>query len=188
MKLLSVFTFVMLSFSAAFGQRFAYVDTEYILNKIPEYKSAQKQLDALVLEWEKEIEKKKQTISSLRKNFEAEKVFLTEDLQGQRLTDISAREKELTSYQISKFGVDGELFKKRQELIKPIQDRIFDAIQKVAKDNAVDVVFDKASAVTMLFANPKLDRSDEVLEEMGIAGSIEDRKKEEDDLPQEQPK
>ncbi len=175
------------------AQRFAYVDTEYILNKMPEYSSAQKQLDLLAQEWQKDIEKKKAEIQKLKTDFEAEKIFLVDEVKKQRLAAIETKEKELTSYQKDKFGVNGELFKKRQELIKPIQDKIFDAIQKVAKDNALDFIFDKAGSVSMLFTNPKYDRSDEVLEEMGITPA-EDRKgntndgEGEPDLPNESPK
>ncbi len=150
------------------GQRFGFVDTDYILNQMPEYHSAQKQLDLLALEWQKEIESKKNEIQKMRNDYEAEKIFLVDEVKKQRLADISTREKELRDYQQQKFGVNGELFKKRQELIQPIQDRIFDAIQKVAKDNALDFIFDKAGGVSMLYTNPKYDRSDDVLEELGI--------------------
>lgn len=152
-----------------FGQRFAYVDSEYILNLMPEYKSAQKELDFLSQQWEKEIDKKREEIAKLEKNLSAERVLLTEDVIKQRETDITNKQKELREYQIEKFGVDGELFKKRQELVKPIQDKVFEAIQKVAKDNALDFIFDKSGGVTMLYTNAKYDRSDEVLEELGIS-------------------
>lgn len=175
------------------AQRFAYVDTEYILSKMPEYASAQKQLDLLAQEWQKEIEKKKAEIQKLKSDYEAEKIFLVDEVKKQRLNAIDLKEKELATYQKDKFGVNGELFKKRQELIKPIQDKIFDAIQKVAKDNALDFIFDKAGSVSMLFTNPKYDRSDEVLEEMGIAPGEDKKGNTNDgggdpDLPNESPK
>lgn len=159
----------------AMGQnpRFAYVDSEYILNLMPEYKAAQKQLDFMSEQWEKEIEKKKEDIARLEKNLLSERVLLTEDVIKQRQEEINAKQKELKEFQIEKFGVNGELFKKRQELIKPIQDRVFEAIQKVAKDNALDFIFDKAGAITMLYTNAKFDRSGEVLEELGISGTGE---------------
>lgn len=152
-----------------FGQRFAYVDSEYILNQMPEYKSAQKQLDFLSEQWEKEIEKKKEEIAKLEKNLAAERVLLTDDVIKQRNEEIAAKNKELREYQVAKFGVNGELFTKRQELVKPIQDKVFEAIQKVAKDNALDFIFDKSGGVTMLYTNTKYDRSDEVLEALGIS-------------------
>lgn len=152
-----------------FGQRFAYVDSEYILNLLPSYKSAQKELDFLSQQWEKEIEKNKEELVKLEKNLAAERILLTEDVIKQREGDITKKQKELREYQIDKFGVDGELFKKRQELIKPIQDKVFEAIQKVAKDNALDFILDKSGSVTMLYTNARYDRSDEVLEELGIS-------------------
>lgn len=172
------------------AQRFAFVDTEYILSLIPEYNSAQKQLDLLAYEWQKEMEQKRAEIEKMKSDYEAEKIFLVDDVKTQRLADIANKEKELLAFQQQKFGVNGELFKKRQELIQPIQDRIFDAIQKVAKDNALDFIFDKAGGVSMLYTNPKYDRSEDVLEEMGIvvgAGGGSGGGKE-DELPNEQPK
>lgn len=172
------------------AQRFAYVDTDYILNQMPEYNSAQKQLDLLAYDWQKEIEKKRSEIDKMKADLEAEKIFLVDDVKNQRQADISRKEKELVAYQQEKFGVNGELFKKRQELIQPIQDRIFDAIQKVAKDNALDFIFDKAGSVSMLYTNTKYDRSDEVLEELGIVPGTQPGGQggQEDDLPNEQPK
>lgn len=152
----------------AAAQRFAFVDTDYILNQMPEYHSAQKQLDLLAFEWQKEIENKKNELQKLRNDYEAEKIFLVDEVKKKRESDIAAKEKEVRDFQQQKFGVNGELFKKRKELIQPIQDRIFDAIQKVAKDNALDFIFDKAGGVSMLYTNPKYDRSDDVLEELGI--------------------
>lgn len=156
-----------------FGQKFAYVDTEYILNQMAEYKSAQKQLDFLSEEWEKEITKRRDEIAKLEKDLAAEKIFLTEDVIKQRQDEINNRNKELKDFQVAKFGYEGELFKKRQELIKPIQDRVFEAIQKVAKDNALDFIFDKSGGVSMLYTNAKYDRSGEVLDELGISAEGE---------------
>lgn len=169
------------------AQRFAFVDTDYILSQMPEYSSAQKQLDLLALEWQKEIENKMAGIGKMKSDYEAEKIFLVDEIKRQREADIALAEKGLRDFQQQKFGVNGDLFKKRQELVQPIQDRIFDAIQKVAKDNALDFIFDKASGVTMLYSNPKYDLSDDVLEELGIVpgGAIPEEK---DDLPNEQPK
>lgn len=175
------------------AQRFAYVDTEYILNQMPEYKSAQKQIDLMVLEWKKEIENTKKEIATMRNNLEAEKVFLTDEMRKKREEEIERKEKELRDFQSNKFSPNGELYIKRQELIKPIQDKIYDAIQRVVKDNALDFIFDRSSSVTMLYANVKYDRSDEVLEVMGVLTSPDgtatkkkdsdsDEQNEEDDL------
>lgn len=154
---------------SAFGQRFAYVDSEYILNLLPAYKSAQKELDFLSQQWEKEIEKKREELVKLEKNLSTERILLTEDVIKEREGELTKKKRELGEYQIEKFGVDGELFKKRQELVKPIQDKVFEAIQRVAKDNALDFIFDKSGGVTMLYTNAKYDRSDEVLEELGVS-------------------
>lgn len=151
------------------AQRFGYVDTEYILDLMPEYKSAQKQLDQLSEDWQKEVEKKQQNIDKMHRDFQAEQVLLTEDLRKKREEEINLKEKELRDYRNQKFGYEGELFKKRQELIKPIQDRVFDAIQKVAKQSALDFIFAKSGEFIMLYSNAKYDKSDEVLAELGVA-------------------
>jgi outer membrane protein len=154
---------------STFGQRFAYVDTEYILDMIPDYRSAQKQLDALSLDWEKEMDKKQEEIDKMYHEFEAEKILLTEELKKKKEAEIKAKEQELKDFRNLKFGYEGELFKKRAELIKPIQDKIFDAVQKIAKTSALDFIFAKGGEVIMLYSNSKYDKSDEVLKELGIA-------------------
>ncbi len=154
---------------AASAQRFAYVDTEYILDLMPDYRSAQKQLDQLSEDWQKELEKKQAVIDKLYKDFQAEQVLLTEDLRKKREQEIKDKEKELKDYRNLKFGYEGDLFKKRQELIKPIQDKVFDAVQKIAKQNALDFIFAKSGELIMLYSNAKYDKSDEVLSELGVA-------------------
>ena len=149
-------------------QSFAYVDTDYILQQIPEFRSAQKQLDDMADQWKQEIKRRQEEIDKLNKAYQAEYVVLPEDTRKKREEEITQKEKDLTAYKNEKFGADGELFKKRQALLKPVQDKVFDAIQKLAKTNSYDFVFDKAGAVTMLFSNPKFDRSDDVLEILGI--------------------
>lgn len=158
-------------FTNVFSQRFCYVDTEYILDKIPEYKSAQKQLDNQADEWKKEIEKMVKEIETLYKQYQAEQVILPEDLRKKKEDEITKKEDDLNKYKESKFGKEGELYKKRQELIKPIQDKVFDAIQKLAKEESMDFIFDKSGEVTMLYTNAKYDRSDEVLEILGVTKS-----------------
>jgi outer membrane protein len=152
----------------ATAQKFAYVDTEYILEQVPEYKSAQKKLDMMAEDWQKELEKQKNHIDKLRKELQAEQVLLTDELRKKKEDEIADLEKAMKEFQKQKFGYEGELFKKRQELIKPIQDKVFDAVMKVAKESALDFIFDKSSEMTMLYTNAKYDRSDDVLEEMGI--------------------
>jgi len=157
------------AFASSQAQRFAYVDTEYILDMLPEYRSAQKQLEQLSSDWEKEIEKKQTAIDKMYRDFTAEQVLLTEDLRKKREQEIKDKEKDLKDYRNLKFGYEGELFKKRQELIKPIQDKVFDAVQKVAKQGALDFIFAKGGEMIMLYTNAKYDKSDEVLTELGVS-------------------
>lgn len=157
------------SFVSLQAQRFAYVDTEYILDLLPEYRSAQKQLEQLSADWEKEIEKRQQAIDKMYRDFNAEQVLLTEELRKRREQEIKDKEKELKDYRTQKFGYEGELFKKRQELIRPIQDKVFEAVQKIAKQGALDFIFAKGGEMIMLYSNAKYDKSDEVLAELGVA-------------------
>ncbi len=164
--LVAIFTLTLMG--NLFGQRFAYVDTEYILDMMPDYRSAQKQLDAISLDWEKDMNKKQDDIDKMYHEFEAEKILLTEELKKKKEAEIKAKEQELKDYRNLKFGYEGDLFKKRADLIKPIQDRIFDAVQKIAKTSALDFIFAKGGEVIMLYSNSKYDKSDEVLKELGI--------------------
>lgn len=150
------------------AQKFAYVDTEYILSELPEYKSAQKQIDELANKWQSEIDKMYEQIDKMYKDYNAEKVLLNAEQQKQREADIVNKERDAKKYQQDRFGFEGELFKKRQELIKPIQDRVYDAIQKVAKADNLDFIFDKSGDMVMLFSNARYDKSGEVLAELGI--------------------
>ncbi|MFL5764537.1 MAG: OmpH family outer membrane protein [Bacteroidia bacterium] len=154
----------------SFAQKFAYVDTEYILGQIPEYKAAQAELDKTSVQWQKEIEAKYAEIDKMYKAYQAEQILLTDDMKKKREADIVAKEKEAKDLQKQRFGVDGELFKKRQELVKPIQDKVFNAIKAVAEKGAYSVIFDKSSDLTMLYTSPKLDKSDDVLAQLGYKG------------------
>jgi len=150
------------------AQRFAYVDSDYILSQMPSYKSAQNQIDEKSKKWQEEIDNKFEAIDKLYKQYQAEKVLLTKDMQTKRENEIIEKEREAKKLQNDKFGYEGELFKKREELIKPIQDKVYEAINKVAKNNGLDFIFDKSGDMLMLVSNPKYDRSDEVLEELGV--------------------
>jgi outer membrane protein len=159
------------------AQRFAYVDTEYILDLMPEYRSSQKQLEQLSEDWQKEMEKMQTAIDKMYRDLQAEQILLTEELRKKREQEIKDKEKELKEYRNLKFGYEGELFKKRQELVKPIQDKVFDAVQKIAKQNALDFIFAKSSELIMLYSNAKYDKSDEVLSELGVAVNKADKDK-----------
>ncbi len=154
-----------------YAQRFAYVDSEYILSQMPSYKSAQTQIDEQSKKWQEEIDTKFEAIDKLYKQYQAEKVLLTKDMQTKRENEIIEEEREAKKLQNDKFGYEGELFKKREELIKPIQDKVYEAINKVAKNNGLDFIFDKSGDMLMLVSNPKFDRSDEVLDELGVVPS-----------------
>jgi outer membrane protein len=166
----TVFTVLMLFNSGqAQAQRFAWIDTEYILSQMPEFAAAQKQVETLSSQWAKEIEDRQKEIDGLYRNLAAEQALLTDEMRTQRESEIRKKEAELADFQKRKFGFEGEVFTKKKDLLKPIQDKVFDAVQKLAREKGYDVIFDKSGAVTMLYSNPKIDKSDEVIELMGIA-------------------
>lgn len=151
----------------SYAQKFAIVDTDYILGKIPEYQIAQDRINDISVEWQKEIEAKFAEIDKLYKTFQAESVMLPEEMKTKRENEIIQKEKEAKELQKKRFGKDGDLSKKRQELVKPIQDRIYAAIEELATKSSYAVVFDKASGLSMLYVNPKNDISDDVLDILG---------------------
>jgi outer membrane protein len=166
MKKLLFFLLVTMFTMQLQAQRYAVIDTRYILNKLPEYEEAQKKLDAFSAQWQKEIDDKQMVLEQLYRNFEAERVMLSEELLKKREDDLFNKEKELRDLQKKRFGFEGDLFKKRQELVKPIQDRVYNAVQKIAVARQYDLVLDKSEGITIIFADPKLDRSDDVLKEL----------------------
>lgn len=167
MKNALIIVFVLLTATLTKAQKFAYVDTDYILENIPEYKEAQEELDKLSIEWQKQLERRYSEIDKMYKNYQAEQILLTEDMKTKREEEIIKKEKEAKEYQKQKFGVDGELFQKRQELVKPIQDKVYQAVQDVANISSLDIVFDKSSGLTVLYSNAKYNKSDAVLKKMG---------------------
>ena len=169
-KFLVTLSLVAFAFSMSFAQsqKFAYVDSDYILNKIPTYKAAQDQLDQISADWQKEIEVIYADIDKMYKNFQAEKVLLTEELKTKRENEIIAKEKEAKDLQKKRFGKDGDLFKKRQELVKPIQDDVFNAVKQIATEGGYAVIFDTAGSLTMLYTDAKFDKSDDVLKKLGF--------------------
>ncbi|MDR1666212.1 MAG: OmpH family outer membrane protein [Bacteroidales bacterium] len=149
------------------AQKFAFVDTEYILGKIPAYKSAQGQIDKLSADWQKEIEGQYAEIEKLFKNYQAEKVMLSEDMRKKREDEIVKKEQAVKELQQKYFGPEGELAKKQQELVKPIQDEVYRAVKELAVEGGYAAIFDTSADASVLYASPKQDRSDEVLEKMG---------------------
>ena len=166
--LLATAVLFLTSVNSISAQKYCFVNSEYILSKIPAYKDAQKQLDALSVKWQREIEEKYSQIDKLYKAFQAEQILLTEEMKKRRQDEILTREKEAKDLQKQRFGYEGDLFKKKQELVKPIQDKVYNAVKKYATDQSYSVIFDKSSDLTMLYANPKYDKSDAILKIMGI--------------------
>ena len=158
---------VIVTVSISVAQKMGYVDTDYILEKIPEYKAAQAEMDKTSVDWQKEIEIKYTEIDKLYKIYQAESVLLTDDMRKKRENEIINKEKEAKELQKARFGVDGELFKKRMELVKPIQDKVYSAVKQVAERAGLAFIFDKAGQVSLLYSNNKYDKSDDVLTFMG---------------------
>ncbi|MBC7862522.1 MAG: OmpH family outer membrane protein [Bacteroidia bacterium] len=167
MKKLIFLFFVFASCTTLFAQKFGYVDTEYILNQIPEYKAAQAELDKASGDWEKEITAKYTEIKKLKDAFEAEKIFLTDEMMKKRQGEMDIKETEVRELQKQKFGIGGELFKKRMELVKPLQDKVYSAVKAIAEKSGLAIIFDKSSDLTMLYTSPRYDKSDDVLNYMG---------------------
>lgn len=150
------------------AQRYAIIDTRYILDKIPEYKAAEKKLQQVSEQWQREIDTLQGRLDKMYKNYEAEQYMLSEELKKKREDELFNMEKEVRELQKRRFGFEGDLFKERQRLIKPIQDKVYNAVQKIAVARGYDFVLDKSEGITVIFADPKLDKSEEVLREIGI--------------------
>jgi outer membrane protein len=150
------------------AQKFGYVDTEYILGSMTEYKAAQKQLNELSSKWEADLKILKEEVDKMYKDYKAEEILLSPTQKKEREDAIVAKEEAMKKFEQDKFGVNGELFKKRLELIRPIQEKISVAILAVAKKNGLDFIFDKSANMNILFSNAKFDRSDDVLDELGV--------------------
>lgn len=149
------------------AQKNAYVDTEYILDNIPEYKDAQDEIDEISEKWQKEIEIKYKEVEDMYKAYQAEAVLLPADIKKQKEDEIIKKEKEVKNLQKKYFAPEGELYKKRQELIQPIQEKVYNAIESIAQSRNFGFVFDKSGGMTLLYGDPKLDISDDVLDEVG---------------------
>ena len=165
--LLVIYSLLLISFCAN-AQRYAVIDSKYILEKLPEYKESQTKLDQFSAQWQQEIEKKQADLDKMYKDYDAEQVMLSDELKKKREDELFNREKEVRDLQKKRFGFEGDLFKKRQELIKPIQDKVYSAIQKLAVDKSYDFILDKSEGITVIFADPKLDKSDDVLKFLGV--------------------
>lgn len=156
------------SLNIVLAQKFGYINSDFILNKMPEYGKAQNEIDQLSAAWQKEIEEMQKKIDGLHASYQAEQVLLTEEMKQERLDAMKKKEAELKEYQKKVFGFGGLFFLKKQELIKPLQDKVFDATEKVAKANRLAIIFDKAGELVMIYTDPRHDYTDFVLEELGL--------------------
>jgi outer membrane protein len=166
-KIVLIFSVILFVTGVASAQKYGFIDSEYILSNIPAYNAAQDQLNQISGQYQKELETMHAEIEQMYKDFQAESVLLSEDMKRKREDVIMSKEKEYKELQRKYFGPNGDLFKKRQGLIKPIQDDIFNAIQSIAGDGSYAIIFDKAGGTTLFYTNPKFDLSDQVLQKLG---------------------
>jgi len=171
-KLFLTFSFVLLMGACAFAQRLAYIDSDYILKHIPDYVSSQKELNSLSTQWQKEVDARFLEIDRMYKAYQADQVLMTADMKKRRENEIVEKEKAAKDFQRGKFGPDGELTQRSNALVKPIQDRIAKAVQALAESENLDMIFDKNSEVIMLYANPRYDRSADVITRLGLKPGV----------------
>src|SRR4030095_4200965 len=167
-KVLLVVCSMWLATFAVNAQKYAIIDTKYILDKLPDYKDAQMKLDDIAKGWQKEIDDQQTELDKMYRDFEAEQVMLSDELKKKREDQLYNKEKGLRDLQRKRFGFEGDLFKKRQELIKPVQDKLYNAVQRIAVQRGYDFILDKSEGITVIFADPKLEKSDDVLKELGV--------------------
>ena len=160
---------VLLMAMNAKAQKFALVDMEYIMKNIPAYEMANEQLNQLSQRWQKEVEAKGKEVQTMYNNFKSDMVFLTDEQKQKREQEIVDKEKEANELKYKYFGPEGELYKKRQSLLKPIQDDMYNAVKKVSEERGYQVIFDRASSQSIIFASPKIDVSNEVLTKLGYS-------------------
>ncbi|MEM7102123.1 MAG: OmpH family outer membrane protein [Bacteroidota bacterium] len=163
-----ILSLVVLTGLSAHAQRFAFVDVDRILNTDPEYATAQAQLDQLAAKWKQEISAEYTKIDDMYRKYQAEQVLLSETVRQQREDEIVNKEKEVRELQKKRFGPEGDLFKQRQELVQPIQERVYNAIQGYAEDRGFDFIFNRGSGAELLYANPEMDRTDDILKRLGL--------------------
>jgi outer membrane protein len=165
--LIAAFSLMLTAFSAD-AQRYAIIDTKYILDKIPEYKDANKKLEEMADAWQKEIDLLQADLDKMYRQLETEKAMLTPELLKKREDEIFNKEKQVRDLQRRRFGFEGDYFRKKQELVKPIQDKVYNAVQRLATERLYDFILDKSEGITVIFADPKLDKSDDVLKILGV--------------------
>lgn len=168
-KILFIFAAVLAGVFAGSAQKFALIDMEYILKNVPSYEMANEQLNQLSQRWQKEVENVSKEAETLYKNYQAERVFLTDEMKKKKEEEIVAKEKEATELRYKYFGPEGELYKKRQTLMKPIQDDIYNAVKKVSEERGYQAIFDRATSANIIYATPRIDISNEVLAKLGYS-------------------
>ncbi|MFC2079882.1 OmpH family outer membrane protein [Bacteroidota bacterium] len=151
----------------AYAQKFAFVDSDYILKNIPSYEAAQDQIDKMSETWEAEVKTEYDAIDEMYKSYKAERVLLSEEMREKRENEIIAKEKSVKELQQKYFGAEGDLFQKREELVKPIQDAVYKAVKELTAEGGYAIIFDTASGASILYSNPRFDKSDEILQKMG---------------------
>lgn len=168
MKKAIILIFLSLTFAGFVqAQKYAFIDTEYVLNNIPSYKAAQEELDNKSKEFELELQTLNDELAKAFRDYQADRLLLTDEMKERKKAEILLKEKQLKDLQQKYFGPEGDLYKKQEELIKPIQDQVYDAVNEVAKEQNLAFVYDTAGGGQMLYANPKYDISDVVLEKLG---------------------
>lgn len=150
------------------AQKLGYVDTKFILEQMEDYQSVQTEINALSQKWQKELEEMYAAIEKMYDDYRAEEVLLTEDVRKQRQEDIFEQERKAKEYKKQKFGYDGELYKVQDDKVKPIQDKVFEAVETVAKERKLDLIFDKSANAGLLYTNAAFDRTDDVMVKLGI--------------------
>lgn len=168
MKKISFIILFLFTAVATFSQRYAIIDTRYILEKLPDYKSANTKIEEFAEAWQQEIDLMQADLDKMYRELEGERAMLTPELLKKREDQIYNKEKQIRDLQRKRFGYEGDYFKKKQELVKPIQEKVYNAVQKLAGERMYDFVLDKSEGITIIFADPKLDKSDDVLKILGI--------------------
>ncbi len=166
-KLMISALFLALFAGGALAQKFAFVDTEYILQNIPSYSAAQSELDKVSETWESEIATQYEEIETMYKTYQSERVLLTDEMKQKRQEEIMNKEHAVKDLQAKYFGPDGDLAKKREELVKPIQDAVYKAVKELSAEGSYAIIFDTSSGASILYSNPRYDLSDEVLKKLG---------------------
>ncbi len=172
-KLFILMVLFLLFIGEGYAQKFGYVDTNFILSKMEEYKEAQTEIEKVSVQWQEEVQQMYIAIEQMYNEYKAEEVLLTSEMKNERMETIRKKENEVKEYQKKVFGFEGLFFLKKQELMKPVQDKVFDSVEKVAKDNRLQIVFDKSGDLVMIYTDPIHDYTDYVLEDLGLGDDVD---------------